>query len=43
MAALWRLLNGSLARRPPPQVESDDVYPVHMLDDTETLRDIVVI
>ena len=42
MAALWRLLGVSPARSPPPLVESDDVYPVHMLDDTKTLRDIVV-
>lgn len=42
MAALWRLLGASPARSPPPAVESDDIYPVHMLDDTKTLRDIVV-
>lgn len=42
MAALRRLLRASPARSPPPPVESDDVYPVHMLDDTKTLRDIVV-
>ncbi|KIW70220.1 hypothetical protein PV04_02512 [Phialophora macrospora] len=42
MAALWRLLGTSPARSPPPVVESDDVYPVHMLDDTSTLRGIVV-
>lgn len=42
MAALWRHLRVSPARSPPPLVESDDVYPVHMLDDTKTLRSIVV-
>ncbi len=42
MAALWRLLGAPPARSPPPAVESDEVYPVHMLDDTQTLRDIVV-
>jgi hypothetical protein len=42
MAALRRLLGASPARSLPPPVESDDVYPVHMLDDTKTLRDIVV-
>lgn len=42
MAVLRRLLGASLARSPPPPVESDDVYPVHMLDGTKTLRDIVV-
>lgn len=40
MASLWRLLRGSSA--PPPVVETDDIYPVHMLDDTKTLRGIVV-
>ncbi|OCK91466.1 uncharacterized protein K441DRAFT_208219 [Cenococcum geophilum 1.58] len=42
MEALRRLLGASPARRLPPPVESDDVYPVHMLDDTKTLRSIVV-
>jgi hypothetical protein len=42
MAALRRLFRASPARSPPPPVDSDDVYPVHMLDDTKTLRDIVV-
>jgi hypothetical protein len=37
MDRIWRLL-GYLPRR----VESDHVYPVHMLDDTTTLRSIVV-
>jgi hypothetical protein len=42
MAALWRLLGGSPARSQPPKIESDDIYPVHMLDDTKTLQGIVV-
>lgn len=42
MVALRRLLGAFPARSLPPSVESDDVYPVHMLDDTKTLRDIVV-
>ncbi|KAJ2902537.1 uncharacterized protein MKZ38_000502 [Zalerion maritima] len=42
MDALRRLLGASPARRPPPRVDSDDVYPAHMLDDTKSLRDIVV-
>jgi hypothetical protein len=29
-------------RHQPPRIESDDVYPVHKLDDTKTLRNIVV-
>ena len=41
MAAFLRLLGTSPARGPPP-VENDVIYPVHMLDDTKTLRDIVV-
>jgi hypothetical protein len=42
MVTFPRLFEGPPARTPPPLVESDDVYPVHMLDDTKTLRDIVV-
>jgi hypothetical protein len=42
MAALWRLLGASPARIPPPRIESDDIYPVHLLDDTKALRNIVV-
>jgi hypothetical protein len=42
MEALWQLLGASQVRIPPPPVESDDVYPLHMLDDTKTLRSIVV-
>ncbi|KAK4096587.1 hypothetical protein N658DRAFT_435809 [Parathielavia hyrcaniae] len=42
MNALWRLLGASPARSQPPRVESDEVYPLHMLDDTKTLRGIVV-
>jgi hypothetical protein len=42
MEALSRLLGASPARSPPPVVETDDVFPLHMLDDTKSLRDIVV-
>ncbi|KAJ5470153.1 hypothetical protein N7530_007510 [Penicillium desertorum] len=42
MAALWRLLRAFPPESPPPLGGSDDVYPVHMLDDTKTLRGIVV-
>ncbi len=42
MEALKRLLGASPTRSPPPAVETDDIYPVHMLDDTNTLRDIIV-
>ncbi|KAJ6146816.1 hypothetical protein N7497_008798 [Penicillium chrysogenum] len=41
MAALWRL-RAFPPESPPPLAGTDDVYPVHMLDDTKTLRDIVV-
>ncbi|KAJ4003934.1 hypothetical protein NW752_010974 [Fusarium irregulare] len=37
MDSLWRMLGKS-----PEKVETDDVYPLHMLDDTKTLRGIVV-
>jgi hypothetical protein len=42
MAALWRLFGAAPIRKSPLPVQSDDIYPVHMLDDTKTLRDIVV-
>lgn len=42
MAALWRLVGASSASSAPPPVESDEVYPVHMLDDTKTLRSAIV-
>lgn len=42
MAALRYLFGAAPARVPPISVESDDIYPVHMLDDTKTLRGIVV-
>jgi len=42
MEVFSRLLGASPARSPPPPVETDDIYPVHMLDDTKTLRDIIV-
>jgi hypothetical protein len=37
-----RSLFKSTQRPVPARVESDDVYPVHMLDDSKTLRGIVV-
>lgn len=37
MDSLWRMLG-----KTPQKVETDDVYPLHMLDDTKTLRGIVV-
>lgn len=40
MNAIRRLLGGGPAA--PPLVETDEVYPLHMLDDTPTLRGIVV-
>lgn len=43
MVDLRRLFGGPSAKSPPPLVEGDEVYPVHMLDDTKTLRDIVVV
>ncbi|KAF2007692.1 hypothetical protein P154DRAFT_583862 [Amniculicola lignicola CBS 123094] len=42
MEAIQRLLGTAPARRAPPPVETDDIYPVHMLDDTPTLRGIIV-
>jgi hypothetical protein len=42
MEALQRLLGAAPARQPPPRVDTDDVYPVHMLDDSKTLRGIIV-
>jgi hypothetical protein len=42
MEAISRLLGASPARSTPPAFETDDVFPVHMLDDTKSLRDIVV-
>ena len=43
MAALMRFLVGAPGTRtPPPAQDSDIVYPVHMLDDSKTLRNIVV-
>ncbi|KAK5651414.1 hypothetical protein OQA88_12502 [Cercophora sp. LCS_1] len=42
MDTLRRLLGASPARTPPSRVETDEVYPLHMLDDTKTLRGIVV-
>ncbi|CAM1503471.1 Fc.00g010620.m01.CDS01 [Cosmosporella sp. VM-42] len=42
METLWRLLGVLPPKAPPAPVETDDIYPLHMLDDTKTLRDIVV-
>jgi len=42
MEASKRLIGAAPARSPPSPVQTDDVYPVHMLDDTKTLRGIVV-
>ncbi|KPM44900.1 hypothetical protein AK830_g1651 [Neonectria ditissima] len=42
MEALKRVFGAAPAKTAPPPVETDDVYPVHMLDDTGTLRGIVV-
>jgi hypothetical protein len=42
MEAISRLLGASPARSTSPAFETDDVFPVHMLDDTKSLRDIVV-
>jgi hypothetical protein len=42
MDALRRLFGASPVRSPPSPVETDVIYPVHMLDDTKTLRNIVV-
>ncbi|ORY09327.1 hypothetical protein BCR34DRAFT_589431 [Clohesyomyces aquaticus] len=41
MAAIAKLFGASQRTSPPP-IETDDVYPVHMLDDSKSLRDIVV-
>ncbi|KAL4915399.1 hypothetical protein BDW62DRAFT_219407 [Aspergillus aurantiobrunneus] len=41
MIALRRLFGVPSARAPPPTVESDDIYPVHMLDSSQTLQGIV--
>ncbi|KAL4907675.1 hypothetical protein BDW74DRAFT_111791 [Aspergillus multicolor] len=41
METLRRLL-GLSRPKPPPRVEADEVYPVHLLDDTQSLRSIVV-
>ncbi|KAK1983635.1 hypothetical protein LZ30DRAFT_748508 [Colletotrichum cereale] len=41
MEAVRRLLGVPPARSPP--LKTDDVYPLHLLDDTKTLREVVVI
>jgi hypothetical protein len=43
MAALLRLITGSPGEKTIPTTHDDDVvYPLHMLDDTPSLRNIVV-
>ncbi|KAK0726069.1 hypothetical protein B0H67DRAFT_481573 [Lasiosphaeris hirsuta] len=42
MEALRQLIGASPTRTRPARVETDDIYPLHMLDDTKTLRGIVV-
>lgn len=42
MEALRRLLGAAPAPQSPPRVESDDIYPVHMLDNNRLLRGIVI-
>jgi hypothetical protein len=42
MESILHLLGASSSKVPPPRIESDDVYPVHMLDDIKTFRDLVV-
>jgi len=42
MDKVWRALGTSPAKTAPPRVETDEIYPLHMLDDTKTLRGIVV-
>ena len=42
MDTLRRLLGVLPAKGPLALVETDDIYPLHMLDDTKTLRDIVI-
>jgi len=42
MDVLRRLVGAAPPRPLPSVIESDDVYPLHMLDDTKTLRGIVV-
>jgi hypothetical protein len=42
MAAIWRLL-GYPPRSSPPPVETDDIYPTHMLDGAEAIKGIVIV
>ncbi|KFA81220.1 hypothetical protein S40288_07880 [Stachybotrys chartarum IBT 40288] len=42
MGVFRHLLGAQPASKTPPRVLTDDVYPLHMLDDTKTLRGIVV-
>jgi len=40
--SIRRFIGVPPASSAPPRVETDDVYPLHMLDDTKTLRGIIV-
>ena len=42
MAAMLRLIGASSAKPPPLRVATDNVYPLHMMDDNKTLREIAV-
>lgn len=42
MDAIRRFIGVPPASSAPPRVETDDVYPLHILDDTKTLRGIIV-
>ncbi|TVY80892.1 Transcriptional regulator sdnM, partial [Lachnellula suecica] len=42
METLKQLTGAAPGRKQPAKVATDDIYPVHMLDDTKTLRGIVV-
>jgi hypothetical protein len=42
MSNLGSLLRGSFSKDPPPDVASDEVYPVHMLDSNTMSRSIIV-
>lgn len=41
METIRRVLGGTPAQSQPARVETDDIYPAHMLDDTKTFRDTV--
>ena len=42
METFRRLIGASPVRHAPPVLDTDEVFPLHFLDDTKTLRDIVV-